>query len=501
MMDSPEEPALSRTCGGRDSEIPPKHCKGLTRRTGQGEWDENVFTSMSHGVDLLSYPRARSLNSLSHIESGHSSNRLMDNNLRPESPDGRVSHESVQSSNIVIDCSRRPPPLNELGQSINRLLDSNLRPEMQPSQLDNNLWHERSNARLCNESRQSLNRHKDLRQESSDTRLTTKNVNKSGVHQFNLFCASKSDTNTCDNGLNSNQDKQSCQKHKVCLESVSNSFGLNAPSTSGASTSRASDSLPDNSGCNQSRKRPSSLNINKLNIAADDSSSDTGNDDYSLGSEDGCIYTYRGGEHLADLPSSFFSLDMGLPLDKHLPMPPNYVGVQPAGQNVREQGSRASSPDMDFLEMDFDPGPSCEVDTGDESTSDADLGVGNMPEEIEPVILRSVSPEYVQSVQSQPVAVASTSKVNVEPHYSNEPSTSRSTSRSVEPVQETESAAAVQTYGPYITHVNVRGEEILVRRTMTNCPSSHTVSVHASSGDLVSPREILNCKFFCLLTL
>ncbi|XP_045777268.1 uncharacterized protein LOC123875470 isoform X1 [Maniola jurtina] len=342
-----------------------------------------------------------------------------------------------------------------------------------------------------NETGQPSNRlmENNLRQESSNTPQTSKSVNKFSVNQFDLVSASKSDTNARDNGLSSGQDKQTCQKHKVCLESVSNSYSMNAPSTSGASTSRIGEVLLDNSGFRESRKRPSSLKLNKPNLEADDSSSDTGNDDYSLGSEDGCIYTYRGGEHLADLPSSFFSLDMGLPLDRHLPLLPNYPVAQPAGQNAREHGSRISSPDMDFLEMDFDPGPSCEVDTGDESTPDADLDVENMHEEDDPVIVRGTSPEYLPSVvQQQPIAVASSSQANVEPNDYNEPSTSRG----AEPAQEPDNARGVQTYGPYITHVNVRGENILVRRTMSNCPSNNIVSVHASSGDLVSPREILN---------
>ncbi|CAH2255736.1 jg14567 [Pararge aegeria aegeria] len=414
-MDPPEESTLSRNRGKHDCESEvPTNCKGSSKQPGQGDCEENVFTSMSHETDLrtcpLNGPRARSLNSLTNIELGQSSIRLPENNVRPE---------------------------------------------------------------------------------SSNAPQTSKNANKSSIHQFDLVSASKSDTNRCDNGLGSNQEKQTCQKHKVCLESVGN-YSLNAPSTSGASTSKASESLLDNTGFRESRKRPSSLKLNKLNLDADeDSSSDTGNDDYSLGSEDGCIYTYRGGEHLADLPSSFFSLDMGLPLDKHLPLPPNYQVAQPAGPNAREQGSRVSSPDMDFLEMDFDPGPSCEVDTGDESTPDADLDVGNMPEENEPIIARGTSPEYLPSaVQPQPIAIASSSQENVEPEAccSNEPSTSKT----IEPAQEPDNARGIQTFGPYITHVNVRGEQLLVRRTMSNWPGNHIVSMHASSGDLVSPREILN---------
>uniref|UniRef100_A0A1B6G0M4 Uncharacterized protein n=1 Tax=Cuerna arida TaxID=1464854 RepID=A0A1B6G0M4_9HEMI len=55
--------------------------------------------------------------------------------------------------------------------------------------------------------------------------------------------------------------------------------------------------------------------------------------------EECCIYTYKGDSNqMADLPSSFFRLDLK-------PSKPN-------------GNSRNSSPDMDYLEMDFDPGPS-----------------------------------------------------------------------------------------------------------------------------------------------
>ncbi|XP_075215639.1 uncharacterized protein LOC142321443 [Lycorma delicatula] len=51
-----------------------------------------------------------------------------------------------------------------------------------------------------------------------------------------------------------------------------------------------------------------------------------------------CIYTYKGDQNqMADLPSSFFRL-----------------GVIPPGRENNED--RSSSPDMDYLEMDFDPG-------------------------------------------------------------------------------------------------------------------------------------------------
>lgn len=346
---------------------------------------------------------------------------------------------------------------------------------------------------------------------SAQSQKSNNKVTNSNAEQVDLAVAgsSRAPPIVYDNGTESNQDKQTCQKHKVCLDKAGNS---SLPSTSG--TSRASEN-PETSSFRENRKRPSSLKLNRANLE-DDSSSDTGNDDYSLGSEDGCIYTYRGGEHLADLPSSFFSLDMGLPLDKHLPMP-NYVGPQQAGAAGREQASRASSPDMDFLEMDFDPGPSCEVDTGDESSPDADLEAVNiMPEEVEPVLARGTTPEYVPPPArfvpvSVPVAVASTasgSGAHGDPDlYSySVPSTSRVVPTNQDTGEGTSAGGSAHTYvdqnfsyGPYITHVNSRGEQLIVRRTMSHGPIICQSSLHFSSGDLVSKTEILSCKLLFYL--
>lgn len=71
-------------------------------------------------------------------------------------------------------------------------------------------------------------------------------------------------------------------------------------------------------------------------------------DDSSSGNEDEyCIYTYKEPQdRMADLPSSFYQLNVGPP---------------------REEVDRNSSPDMDYLEMDFDPGPSYGLDSEENS--------------------------------------------------------------------------------------------------------------------------------------
>lgn len=98
---------------------------------------------------------------------------------------------------------------------------------------------------------------------------------------------------------------------------------------------------------------------NKKWSFGDDESSSGNEGDEALSNDDCCIYTYKG-DQFADLPSSFFKLDMmanGLdqPGDNELPK------EAPAEEN--EGSHSGSSPDMDFLEMDFDPGPSIEQDS------------------------------------------------------------------------------------------------------------------------------------------
>jgi hypothetical protein len=98
----------------------------------------------------------------------------------------------------------------------------------------------------------------------------------------------------------------------------------------------------------------------------DDSSSDTGNEgEDGLSADECCIYTYKG-DQMADLPSSFFTLDV---LTRSREQGTN--GEFPRKEDVEARGGDrnggGSSPEMDFLEMDFDPGPSCEQDSEEDS--------------------------------------------------------------------------------------------------------------------------------------
>ncbi|CAG4946947.1 unnamed protein product [Colias eurytheme] len=274
----------------------------------------------------------------------------------------------------------------------------------------------------------------------------------------------------CASNLNksvSQCEKPCSQVNNTCATKPNLLCDINEPSTSGISVASSSKLEPmPSSSETKDKKRPSSLRLKRPIVDGEDSSSDTGNDDYSLGSEDGCIYTYRG-----VIPAA---------------MP---AGPQQAAPNPRAPGSRVSSPDMDFLEMDFDPGPSCEADTGDESTPEADIEVVSVPEANEHAI-RGTSPEYQPGV--------------AQPHSINIPVAPSSIKTSIFDLPPLESETETvpenttvvkkirRTHTEYIQHVNVRGEKLRVRRTMCHWLDTKPQGVHGSSGDLISSKDLTN---------
>lgn len=109
---------------------------------------------------------------------------------------------------------------------------------------------------------------------------------------------------------------------------------------------------------NKNDKSQGYVNNQKWSFGDDESSS--GNEgDEALSNDDCCIYTYKG-DQFADLPSSFFKLDM---MTNGLDQPGEGEPPKEAPAEENERSHSGSSPDMDFLEMDFDPGPSIEQDS------------------------------------------------------------------------------------------------------------------------------------------
>lgn len=102
--------------------------------------------------------------------------------------------------------------------------------------------------------------------------------------------------------------------------------------------------------------------VKRLSTPVDsDSSSDTGNDD-GLSGDECCIYTYKGDQN-ADLSNGL--LGLSLPQANEHP-----VLAHPVNDEHRHG---ASSPEMDFLEMDFDPDPLGEQDSVEEDNIQVDI--------------------------------------------------------------------------------------------------------------------------------
>ncbi|XP_048515071.1 uncharacterized protein LOC105689586 isoform X2 [Athalia rosae] len=100
--------------------------------------------------------------------------------------------------------------------------------------------------------------------------------------------------------------------------------------------------------------------------------SSSGNEGDMSDGEDCCFYTYKGTD------------DPRLELrDRHVE-----GGQQKEQEEEPRHPSGSSSPEMDFLEMDFDPGPSCEQDTGDSD-------MASINEDIQNIALDCIDPDPV----------------------------------------------------------------------------------------------------------
>lgn len=107
--------------------------------------------------------------------------------------------------------------------------------------------------------------------------------------------------------------------------------------------------------------------------------SSSGNEGDLSDGEDYCIYTYKGNNE-ADEPINA--------------RPPINPGVDDDQAVAGQPNSGRSSPEMDFLEMDFDPGPSCEQDTGDSDLASINEDIQNLTmdnAESDPVLLNDLS--------------------------------------------------------------------------------------------------------------
>ncbi|PSN53218.1 hypothetical protein C0J52_07998 [Blattella germanica] len=216
----------------------------------------------------------------------------------------------------------------------------------------------------------------------------------------------------------------------------------------------------------------------------DDSSSDTGNEgEDGLSADECCIYTYKG-DQMADLPSSFFTLDVLARGGDQ-----NEGARREDGENEGVGGDRnggGSSPEMDFLEMDFDPGPSCEQDSEDDSDccdiQDEEAaavfpGRGLENHHAEPLPEIECHNDLGAASRDEPMAQHSHNSTPEEtPAPPHQPPWSLSQSRSTDANLVTGAAAA-------------SSSSTVVPRTTGCWPARDSWGHHCTSGDLCSPGE------------
>ncbi|XP_015120916.1 uncharacterized protein LOC107043786 [Diachasma alloeum] len=122
---------------------------------------------------------------------------------------------------------------------------------------------------------------------------------------------------------------------------------------------------------NGSRETPGPSGLQRPQRERRDSSSGNEGD---MSDEDYCIYTYKGNDEADEDDDRLQGVA---------------EGQEAAGQPL----SGRSSPEMDFLEMDFDPGPSCEQDTGDSDLASINEDIQNiaLDHAEDPVFLNDLS--------------------------------------------------------------------------------------------------------------
>ncbi|EFN81319.1 uncharacterized protein LOC105186072 [Harpegnathos saltator] len=196
--------------------------------------------------------------------------------------------------------------------------------------------------------------------------------------------------------------------------------------------------------------------------------SSSGNEGDMSDGEDYCIYTYKGNDDMIHLDQKE-ELNQGHAEDRGA-----------AGQ----YHSGRSSPEMDFLEMDFDPGPSCEQDTGDSDLASINEDIQNIAlDNVEPdPMLNDLSSGKVVSRQTM-TAVSqnsrqSTQNVNhtaFQQCINNQPAIEQS-------VKSTYSA-------PWMPSTSSGRWESTSLYRNTGCPLRESYGYHNTSGDLISPGD------------
>ncbi|XP_063990861.1 uncharacterized protein LOC135169628 [Diachasmimorpha longicaudata] len=210
---------------------------------------------------------------------------------------------------------------------------------------------------------------------------------------------------------------------------------------------------------NGSRETPGPSGLQRPQRDRRDSSSGNEGD---MSEEDYCIYTYKGNDETDESDDRVNQRVAD--------------GQEAAGQPL----SGRSSPEMDFLEMDFDPGPSCEQDTGDSDLASISEDIQNiaLDQAEDPVFLNDLSGAKV--VSKSPAGADSRCREQ-------EPNVSCEVENEVD-MPAGSSGGSLQQSG----HSSASG----IRRVSTpgiqrnpGLPFRESYSYHNTSGDLISPGE------------
>ncbi|XP_043256611.1 uncharacterized protein LOC122399752 [Colletes gigas] len=186
--------------------------------------------------------------------------------------------------------------------------------------------------------------------------------------------------------------------------------------------------------------------------------------------EDYCIYTYKGNNDAVHLAQK-----------KEV--------RQEQAEEREEEGqyhSGRSSPEMDFLEMDFDPGPSCEQDTGDSD-------VASINEDIQNIALDSVDPDPVLNDLSSGKVVSRQGIATMPQHPKQ--SVQNVNHAAVQPCSSSRSVpepsikpSYPSSWLPSTSGGTGKWETARLYRS-TGCPLRESYRYHDTSGDLISPGD------------
>lgn len=198
--------------------------------------------------------------------------------------------------------------------------------------------------------------------------------------------------------------------------------------------------------------------------------SSSGNEGDMSDGEDYCIYTYKGND---DAIHAIQKEDM------------NKGHAEEHGAGGQYHSGR-SSPEMDFLEMDFDPGPSCEQDTGDSDLASINEDIQNIAlDNVEPdPVLNDLSSGKVVSRQGMATVSQNTRQSTQNVNHVVLPQCASNQPVIEQSVKSTYSAP----WMPSTSAGTGRWESAALYRN-TGCPLRESYGYHNTSGDLISPGD------------